>query len=484
MSAVEIVCDNLRVIIGTCATVMQASGAIALAAIATRDAASQRLVATCQYHAQYLAHLSEVMAKWVSQLTQPALITNCAAGFLHDVLLVARSFYMVSAIACQVRVDNGEKACSAIKSHADRVRGAVMGHVEGFIQQAVTMSDVVRICSDLIRDQSVLREDVSEIPKQAPKRVKAASMDASISYPQAALLRILCDGTHDLAVAANAAVDVLDELPTGVDVCAADADAVHAAAAQCKIVWQSLVQVLSLHVQIVSLGSGLEIEMQSLLQVGKDVALCGKLSVQAIFRGAIYWFVSLIDTPLPHFTKLQCFVGMGIFHVEGDVSSLFAVLGKTLALLHATCGKQREGIATSNTTDHLADLASASLTGCIYIETDEDVEEETALLPVHTPMRSHEEAEEVMGMLIKPSVLLTGDHLRQIDDASSQDLNPHTFPVLWISDAIKNMDPHVCSLLSRVFMLWAKMITRWKYAGCHSCHFNHCKAAAEVGGAQ
>lgn len=287
----------------TSATVMQASGAIALAAIATRDVTSQRLVATCQYHSQYLAHLSEVMAKWVSQLMQPTFTTNSAASFLHDVLLVARSFYMVSAIACQVEVDNGAISCSAIKSHADRIRGAVMDHVEESIQKAATMSDIVRICSNLISNQSVQREAASwKPPKHATKRVKAGSLDASVSHPQVALLRILCDGTHDLAVAANAAVDVVDELPTGVGVSPADADAVHAAAEQCEIVWQSLLQVLSAHVQIVfSLGSGGEIDVQSLLQVGGDVALCGKLSVQAIFRGMISCILHLMGTRLPHF---------------------------------------------------------------------------------------------------------------------------------------------------------------------------------------
>lgn len=147
---------------------------------------------------------------------------------------------------------------------------------------------------------------------------------------------------------------------------------------------------------------------------------------------------------------------MGIFHVEGDVSSLFAVLGKTLALLHATCGKQREGIAMNNAIDDLADLASASLIGCIYIESEKDVEEEKGLQPVRTPMRSHEEAEEVMGMLIKPSVLLTGDHLAQLDDANSQNVNPQAFPVLWISNATKTMDPHVCFPVSSIFMIWGK----------------------------
>lgn len=146
---------------------------------------------------------------------------------------------------------------------------------------------------------------------------------------------------------------------------------------------------------------------------------------------------------------LNCtkFAGMGTFHVPGDVVSLFSELGTSLALLHATCGGQREDFASKNVLVHVEDLAAAVLTACVYIEPERDTAVDGSA--IQTPVRSHDEAEEAMGMLIKASVLLVADQLDVDDSAGHNEFNS-IFPVLWISNATKKLDLHVgpCSCYS------------------------------------
>lgn len=269
---------------------VQANGALVLTAMAARDVSTQRMVASSPNYEDFWGHLSDVMSQYIVKLGHSGSIENETHGFLHDALLAARSLYMLSAIACEARAHCGENPFFVIKYHADRVRAAVTDHVQGIVQHVIPIQEVVQICSTLIANRQGISDDEcarERSNKLARKRGKVSSMDASVSHPHAALLRIVCDATYDLAVAANAAVDVVDDL-TVIDGCTNHDDAVHAsadAAKACKVVWQSLKQLLYLYVQLFTLRSGPVTGVQPLLQVAKDVALCSVLSVQAIFRG-------------------------------------------------------------------------------------------------------------------------------------------------------------------------------------------------------
>lgn len=159
--------------------------------------------------------------------------------------------------------------------------------------------------------------------------------------------------------------------------------------------------------------------------------------------------------------------------MECDVASLLGAVGTSLAIMHAFCGCEKgRGIARD-----VADLASASLTGCVYVDTDANsADEEHAL--TSTPMSSYEQAEEVMGRLIKPSVLILGHQQAQSDTVA--DLCAQR----WISDALKSMDsgvtrPFPCACMypgaGRGFNAPHQSI-----AGCRSRTDNDSSAAAKV----
>eukprot|EP00892_Ulva_mutabilis_P008376 jgi/Ulvmu1/5910/UM026_0032.1 len=384
---------------------LHASGAIALMAMATRDAASQRLFADCLKQGCSMNWLVQVTTENVSELVVPGFTTADTPNFTYDVLLLARSLFVTSALICHTQAQPRTPPYHVIKDHVENVCHSVMDHVEVLVQCVSSPSDIAKMCADFgYTIQSNSPTSSSKMKASQRRRGMASITEAYKSHPQAALLRISCDATHDLAVAANMAVDMAEEtsaddesacLP---DAMQAIADAAHA----CKMVWQALQKLLALHVQIFAVQCS---QNDALQHFCADVALCSKLSVQAIFRG------------------------MGLFHVEGDVASLLSAVGTSLAILNATCGCESKHVC------HTAELASASLTGCVYVERDTHAEDGTTAL--QTPMRSNQEAEEVMGMLIRSSVLVLGHQGLQRGACTTSSFKS------WICDTLSVLDSNV-----------------------------------------
>lgn len=262
-------------------------------AIATRDTASQRIIANLPEHAFSLGWLAHMTAQFISQLTDPKTTTADAQPFRHDALLVSRSLFVVSALRCEDRVNQGESPYNAIKSHIASVRDAVVERIEVMLQQDISSSDSAQICAKVIEvSQNVQLNDASAeyIEKTTWKVGTTASTDVHTSHPEATLLRILCDATHDLAVAANTAVDVLEDLSVDDDGATSmvASQAMADAADACKMVWQALSKLLALHVKIFMSTSDQRVNLNMHIHHCVNVALCSKLSVQAIFRGTAY----------------------------------------------------------------------------------------------------------------------------------------------------------------------------------------------------
>lgn len=152
---------------------------------------------------------------------------------------------------------------------------------------------------------------------------------------------------------------------------------------------------------------------------------------------------------------------MGLFHVDGNLASLLKGVGTHLAVFNSTC---RCRGASVDSKAHLADLASASLTGCIYVDASTDAADRVFTL-TQTSMRSHQQAEEAMGMLIKPSVLMLGYQQQQserctnlsacdwlVDSLGSSDLDVRC-PSPWSHDHVRAHLVNCCHSFMRCRLL-------------------------------
>lgn len=265
----------------------QVPGALGLLAMATRDESGQRLMARYLQQGNNMDWIFAIAAQFVSRLDEPKAALVDQQEFRNDALLMAKVVFIVSALACEARVKQGVSACESIQSHAVRICDAIINNSKIVMQPVGGSFDIAEMCSDLIEKSvkfAVVSKDAS---KKKATVSKVTRVEVYTAHPQATLLRIVCDAVYDLAVAANTAVDVAEELSaegnnrnSAVDIC-------HPAADACKMVWQALQQLLALHRQLFNLKVVEDVEIHELNHDCVDVAICTKLGVQAIFRGVM-----------------------------------------------------------------------------------------------------------------------------------------------------------------------------------------------------
>lgn len=406
------------------------------------------------------------MADYGSRLADSVNDSNNGHGFLHDVLLLGRCIFMISATSCDATVQRGESPHSALMSHSDSLCTCVMDHLLGVLHEGIPLLKVVTVGSRLWMAQPLTKNEhrTRQIPgcSLSKRGGKACSLNADISHPRMTLLRMMCETTHDLAVIANAAVDALEEftcpLEGGSEYVNSDLqiEMVSGAMKVCKTVQQAVMKLLSMYLNLLVLSSDSEIEVNSVLQSGGDVALCSKLSVQAIFRGkpwhcAVYMHVHCICCLEWKYAAGKLCAGMCILNMPGDAGFLFSSLGTCLAVLHASCNANG---ALSDAQDDLHELATATLTCSVFLDTDAvDATDGLAgdKISRSSPVQSHEEAVAVTGMLIEPSVLIVGCQI----EAESNKPDGLPMPVSWIFHAISQLDAQVrssCKAVETILM--------------------------------
>ena len=375
-----------------------------------------------------LVHLlGAATAQWTARLSAGH---TAASSVLNDAMLTAHCFHSASAVAAGQAVEAPSDISVAFEGHVDMVQQNVLQQVD---QDAIEPIDVDDACANLF----ALLSDANAEAGNKVKRTRMLNTDWRSTDQQSAVLNILSHCTLDLAVGANIAMDVYQELllaaeapveqggVTDADLEEAETRAVEA----CTKAWVSVKAVVEIHTVFVMNHVADPTMKQALCSSTMETIMAVQAGLEAIFRGELdpASHTALPDVFQQLHEQLNCrpcltaLYGPGLSEARlpGDFPALMAILGMHLSIAQTVCCLN---VASNKLLPRLVKLAEVLLSGCCILSDGQDQLGTAADTPIQSPLQglSEHQEQEYITELLQATFTMLG-LLRMQSESNDQD---------------------------------------------------------------
>jgi hypothetical protein len=237
----------------------------------------------CEWLPDLVQALSASTAAMATELARD-MPSGAETRSLHDAMLTCHCLQTISILAVKNAALQAPELSDGLRDHAGRLQSAVMASLPqaGAPERHVDVEEVCEVLSTAFLDA-----DGNDQAAGSSKRARPAQCDWA-STPQSAVLHMLCNTAHDLAVSANTAVDTLekDEASATGGTPAEDAEAAKSAAVHaCREAWDAATALMEMHMQFAMLHVGDTAMQPMLLQLSAQCIAAVTANVEAVLRG-------------------------------------------------------------------------------------------------------------------------------------------------------------------------------------------------------